>query len=235
MAYTAQQVINDAYFIAGIVARSLQVPSAGQISDGLTLLNDVLSFKFYDDRLIPYWTRGTFNTVVGQEAYPIANLVAIEYLTFNIGPLRYQMLELSRDKYFGNPRVDNIQSLPYTWHLERSMGESTIYMYFVPAAVYVMNYSGKFALTNVSLNTDMLLYYDSAYILYLKYALAEFLCERFLVTMPMQSAKKLVQLGKKLLDISPSDFRMQKLSAFSEYNRSGDGYQDVNLGKGWTV
>jgi len=80
------------------------------------------------------------------------------------------MMDMSRKDYFAGPRVDNINSLPYSYRVERELGGSRIYLYFKPESNYVMKISGKYALTDVALNTDLSLLYDTYYIEYLRYA-----------------------------------------------------------------
>ena len=232
MAYTALQLVTRAYYLSQVVSRQLQTVTGEQITDGLDLLNSLLDIKGSDVRLIPYFTRFDFPTVTGQELYFIPNLLSIETLTFNIGVVRYPMNKMGRKDYFGQGRVDNIQSLPFTWHLERELDGSNVYLYFVPDQVYLMKLSGKFSLTDVSLNTDLSLFYDSYYIEYLRYALAEYICSDWSVNFPEQAAKKFSEIRKKLMDISPPDLSLRKNSYLSDANETLD-WQHVNISPGY--
>lgn len=231
MAYTAADLVSKAYYLSGIVGRNLEVVSGQQLSDGVALLNALLGFKSAQSRLIPYWKRDGFTAVVNQESYFIQNLIEIEYLTFNIGEVRYSMLETSRRKYFGTGRVDNISSLPFNWRLERELDGSRIYMYFLPNQAYPVQYSGKFALTNVSFNTDLLGVYDEFYIEYLRYELAKMICDENDIEMTMGKVQRLKEYREALLDISPPDLTMQKMSTLQA--QRGLNWADVNLGLGW--
>lgn len=231
MAYTALTLITRSYYLSQIVARNLETVTGDQITDGLFLLNALLTYKSTDIRLIPYFQRDTFNTVVGQEEYFIDNLLYVDSLTFNIGDVRYSLEETTRKEYFSGPRVDNIQSLPYCYRVERELGGSRIFLYFEPQSIYVMKLSGKFGLTEVTLPEDLSLTYDEYYIEYLRYALAAEICEYYGATFPDQSKMKLAAMEKKLMEVSPPDLSIQKRGYFGR--QFGWGWQEINLYKGF--
>lgn len=233
MAYSALTLITRSWYLSGIVARNLETVSGDQITDGLFLLNVLLDFKASDIRLIPYFTRYAGVFVTGQELYYIPDLYEIETMTFNIGDVRYPMSSTSRDIYFGQGRVDNITSLPFQYHLERQKGGSNVYVYFLPNQAYIFNLSGKFALTEVTLMQDMSLTYDQFYMEYLRYALAQFFCNEYSIAFAPEKAAMLKMYEKKLLDVSPPDLTMQKLSLMG--GRSVMNWAQANIGKGYTV
>lgn len=231
MTYPAIQLINRAWNLSGIVGRGLETVSGEQGSDGLFLLNELLEFKSADLNLIPYWTRQALQLVQGQEMYFVPNLVQVETMTFNIGEVRYPMTESQRDKYFGNGRVDNIQSIPFTWHLEREKGGSNIYVYYLPMQNYPAMLTAKFALTDVSEFTDLSLTYDGFYLSYLRYALAKYMCLEYDISFDPEKEKQLMSMAKKLSNISPPDLSLQKVN-FITRNTSLNWAQ-VNIGKGY--
>jgi hypothetical protein len=231
MPYTARTLITKAYYLSQVVSRDFQVTQGSEIQDGLDLLNDLLDIKESDLRLIPYWTRYEFPTVIGQESYFIPNLLAVDTITFNIGVVRYAMIDLKRRDYFGTARVDNINSLPFQYHVERGFGGATIYFYFFPAAAYDVKLSGKFGFSEVTLDTDLSLTYDRYYIEYLRYALAEYICCDFGQTFPDQCAAKYKEIRKKLMDISPADLTVRKRSYFD--SNFGWDWQSINLTQGY--
>ncbi len=218
MAYSALTLITRAWYLSGIVARNLETVTGDQVTDGLFLLNTLLDFKASDVRLIPYFTRYASTFVVGQEMYYIPNLYEIEAMTFNIGTVRYPMERLTRDIYFGTGRVDNIISLPFSYHLERTLGGSNVFVYFLPNQTYVFNLIGKFALTDVTLNQDMSLVYDNFYIEYLRYALAQFMCNEYNISFAPEKLKMLQIYEKKLMDVSPPDLSIRKISFMGDKN-----------------
>lgn len=231
MAYTARQLITKSYYLSQIVARELQTVSGSQLADGLDLLNALLDVKGSDLRLIPYFQRYSFPTVQGQEEYFIENLLAVENLTFNLGSVRFSMNEMSRNEYFGSPRVDGVQSLPYQYRCERELGGMRIYLYFLPNANLTIKLSGKFGLTQVTLDEDLSLTYDLFYLEYLRYALAQYICQDWGNTFPEPSELKLAEIRKKLMDTNPPDLRIQKRGYF------GSGvvfdWQTINLYRGY--
>jgi len=232
MSLTARALIIRAYEIAGIVSRDFQSTTGGQITDGLGMLNDVLAEKGMTGALIPYYREYTFNAVVAQEKYEVDLLMEIESLTFNIGPLRYPMQQISRRKYYGSARPDNIQSLPYHYHMERRLNGADVYLYFLPDQAYPMRLWGKFQLDEiVSLSADLLLIYDRFFLKYLTYAVAADICDSYERTMPTQAAHSMQILEEKLTYISPIDLTTQKYSSFQR--DAVINYGDANLGKGW--
>lgn len=216
MAYTALELITRAYYLSQVVARGLQVVTGEQITDGLHLLNADLEYKSTDLRLIPYFERFEFDTIQGQEDYFIDNLLYVDSLTFNISNVRYSLLEFTRKEYFAVPRIDNVQSLPYCYRVERERGGARIYLYFVPNQVYNMRMSGKFALTDVTLTTDMSLIYDNFYLEWLRYSLAIKICEDYGATVPDATRMKYMEMTKKLMDVSPADLSIQKKGYFNK-------------------
>ena len=160
MAYTALQLITRSYYLSQVVSRSLQTVSGEQITDGLYLLNTDLDYKSTDLRLIPYFREYTFPTVQGTEMYYVPDLLFVDSLTFNLQSVRYSLLDTTRREYFAGPRIDGVESLPYEYRIERVLGGSNIYLYFVPNTVYTMKVWGKFALDEVALTTDLSLTYD---------------------------------------------------------------------------
>ena len=231
MAYLALELINRAYYLSQVVSRDLEVVSGSQVTDGLYLLNALLDFKRTDLRLIPYFKRDSFPTIGGVEEYYRPGLLYVDSLTFNIGPVRYSMEEKTRDEYFASARVDSIESLPVTYRVERELGGVRIYMYPLPADVYDMKMSGKFGFDEVTLQTDMSLAYDSYYIEYLRYSLAEYICDEYGATFPDRSQMKLNEMQKKLMDVSPPDLSLKKMSYFN--GNFGMDWQSVNLFKGY--
>lgn len=217
MAYTALQLITRAYYLSQIVSRQLQTPTGDQITDGLYLLNADLDYKSTDLRLIPYFQRATFNTVQGTGEYFVPGLLYVDSLTFNIGTVRYSLIENTRKEFFAGPRIDDVESLPYCYRTERELDGMRIFLYFVPAAIYEMKLSGKYRLPTVTLTTDMSLTYDEYYIEYLRYSLAVRICEEYGATVPDATRAKYMEMQKKLMDVSPPDLSIQKRGYFNGY------------------
>lgn len=231
MTYSARKLIAESYYLSQVVSRPTQTVSGMQETDGLDLLNALLAVKGTDLRLIPYFQRSSFQTVIGQEEYYIPNLLQIEDLTFNLGAVRYPMRQMTRRDYFGSARVDNLQSLPFSYRQEREYGGTRIYMYFEPNAVYTAKLSGKFGLTAVTLDQDLSLTYDGFYIEYLRFALADYICDSYGATFPDGSKSKMAEIVKKLMDASPPDLSLGKLGYFD--GQDGLDWQYANLGVGY--
>lgn len=155
MIYTTIKLITDAYYASGIVSREFQTVSGAQMSVGLQTLNDVIADKAIEKDMIPYFTKYEFFAIAGQEKYFIPNLESIETLVFFINNVRYQMRPLPRKVYFGSSRAENINSLPFNWHIERCLGGANIFMYFKPQTNYPLQIWGSFRLTDVALNQNL--------------------------------------------------------------------------------
>jgi hypothetical protein len=232
MAYTALQLITRAYYLSQIVSRELQVVSGSQVTDGLYLLNAILDSKGSDLREIPYYTEYFFDTVQGQELYYIPGLTSVDSMTFNIGPVRYAMNEETRVGYFGQYRIDNVQSLPFQYRMERTLGGMNVYMYFVPADVYQMKIWGKFELSEVTLQTDLSLSLDLYYIEFLRHELAMYLANEYGATLPDGVMQQYKILEKKVMDVSPADLSLHNLNYFGN-SEVGLDWQILNLSGGW--
>ncbi len=155
MSYTVLKLITNAYYISGIVSRDFQTVQGSQFADGLQALNEIISDKTVEDDMVPYYSNYTFPAAQGLQRYFIPNLIELETLVFFIGTIRYEMTNLHRRKYFGSSRADQIQSLPFTYHLERTTGGAFIFLYFLPNTAYPMELWGQFSLTQVALNQDL--------------------------------------------------------------------------------
>lgn len=246
MAYTARTLITRSWFLSGIVARGLQTVTGDQIQDGLNLLNALLDFKQIELDLIPYWTYIELPAVQGQEFYFLPFVGEIESLTFNIDVVRYPMDYQTRRNYYGSGRVDNIQTLPFNWNYNRSLGGGNLALYFLPQSNFPLKLMVKLFLTDVTLDTDLtnisstLPYtfinsqnqgYDTSYIEYLRYALAQMMCSEYGIMFNPESAGILKKYERKLMYMSPPDLSVIKTSVLVE--GGGINYADINLGKGW--
>lgn len=234
MAYTVTKLITNAYNMSGIVSRGFETAEGEQIDDGLDSLNDILGDKSVDTGLVPYFKKFEFPGVVGQEQYVINNLSEVSTLVFFLSNVRYQMFDIGRDNYFGSPRAENIQSLPYTYHVERQLNASSIYMYFKPNENYLFQLWGKFALDQVTnLMLDLETVYDRFYIDYLKFALCKRLCINYSYPMPPDALAELKRLETNIDKMSgPLDFTINTISTLD--NRGFTiSYAQVNLGRGW--
>lgn len=228
---TALQLIEKAFYLSQVTSRQLQKVQGYQIQDGLYLLNALLDVKGSDLRLIPYYTQTVFNTVQGQEQYYLQNQLSVETATFNIGVVRYEMQYQSRDRYFGVGRIDNVESLPFSYHFERAFSGGNIFLYYVPNTEYVVKLWGKVGLTELSIDTVLSQTYDSYYIEYLRFALGEYICIDYGQTFPSQAQAKLDEIRKKLMDIGPIDLSMKKINTLGKKQVFNWAYANI---PGWS-
>ena len=246
MAYLAQTLITRSWYLSGIVARNLQVPTGDQINDGLALFNSMLDFKQIDTKLIPYWTYIELPAVAGQEFYFLPYVAAIESITFNISVVRYPMDSTARRAYYGTSRVDDVQTLPFNWNYNRALGGGNLALYFIPADNYPLKMMAKIFLVDVNLDTDLtnistMVPYtfinsanqglDTSYIEYLRYELAAYMCEEYNINFSPQNMQRLISYRRMLMWESPPDLSMIKTSILTK--AQGLNWGDVNIGKGW--
>jgi len=231
MAYTVTQLITEAYYLSGRVSQGLQTVSGQQLNQGLNLLNSILATNTVDERLIPYFTKYDFNTIVGQESYFIPSLIMIETLTFNYSQVRWSVEPTTRKYYQGSSRANNIESLMMNYYVERGKGGATIFFYFLPDQIYPVTIWAKFSLSQVVLNQDLSAILEIYYINYLRYALAEYICHANNITFQPQNSEELKRLEKVLLDTSAPDLTIQNMSGLKARGQSIWGL--VNLSRGW--
>ncbi len=155
MSYTVIKLITNSYYASGIVSREFETVSGSQVNDGLDFLNDILTDKTIEKNMIPYYQKYTLPAVAGQEKYFIPNLESVETLVFFIDDVRYQTRPINRKVYFGSSRANNIDSLPFNWHMERCPGGANIYLYFFPQTNYPLEIWGLFRLNKVQINQDL--------------------------------------------------------------------------------
>ena len=72
---------------------------------------------------------------------------------------------------------------------------------------------------------------DTAYIEYLRYALAQYMCSEYGVLFNPESEKILTSYKRKLMYESPPDLSSIKTSILTECQ--GLNWGDINIGKGW--
>ena len=231
--YTVPNLISDAFYISGVASREFEQVTATQGQDGFNMLNDILTDKVVENDMIPYYTHYTFNAVQGQEAYFIPKLIQLDTLVFFINTVRYEMQYLNRRPYFGSPRATSVQSLPFTFHVERQFGGASIYLYFLPNTAYPMEAWGQFGLSEVTINQDLSLSMDRFYISYLKYALAVRICTEYSYAVPPDVQKQLDEyeymISKRSQQLDLSGEKVTTLSKGTQFS-----YAQVNLGRGWS-
>jgi hypothetical protein len=139
-------------------------------------------------------------------------------------------------EYHSTTRIDDVIALPFDVSFERTTGGCNMYVQFLPADTYPFKIWGKFALsllTTGQLPQDLLLTYDLFYIRYLRYLLAQEICNYYGV--PFNAELKAVsdRIAGNLNDMNPIDLTTRKLDLYDDKNAIN--WAQVNLGKGFTV
>ncbi len=232
MAYLASNLITDSYYLSGIVSRDFETPTGAQISDGLLRLNEVIADRTLDEGSIPYTDKYTMTATPGTSEYFIQDLIDIETFTFYINSVRYQTTNQQRQDFFGSFRPTNIQSLPWTWHMERMLNGAKLFLYFTPDVAYPLEIWGSFRLAEVTLFQDLSLTLDRFYTNFMQCLLAERLCLYNSYNVP---GNVKLQLDKyyKWIDNNTNvmDLRQQKLSSLG--GGQAINWAVANLSGGW--
>lgn len=231
----AGELVNRAYNLSGIVARDLDQVQGGvssQGADGIFWLNQLLAEKMSDGNYLPFYTHYNFNAVIGQQEYLLPNMVSVDCITFYIGATRYSMNPNNRRRYWGESRQDNIESLPYQFYYEKTVGGINVFFYFLPQSTYPMIATGLVGLPSVIESTNLDTTLDQYYQLYLMFELAEYLCMWNQISLPPATQKRLDEFRSKLYNINPLDVTLEKQSLLS--GNPLLTYAQINLGKGWT-
>lgn len=230
MAYLVQELIVRSYYLSGTVSQDFEDVSPSDIQTGLNLLNDHLSLTSVDKDRILYYSKYEFDTIQGQEKYFIPNLVQLETLTYDYTGVRWAPTAYSRAKYFGMMRPNNVNSLPAIQHMELVLGGADIYLYYLPQQAFTFTLYGKFSFPEVILTTDLSEVVSRSYIIYLRYALAELICHSKNIQFRDQAKEKLEELSRMVVDISPMDLSLRKISGLT--SAFGPNWGIVNLSHG---
>jgi hypothetical protein len=232
MALLTSDLISESYYLSSIISRDFETPTGSQTSDGLSLLNDVLADRTIDHGTIPYTDKLTMPAVQGQSVYFIDNLIDLEVFVFYINSLRFQTLNQQRKEFFGSFRATDINSLPFNWHVERKLNGANLYLYFVPDTNYPLELWGQFRLSSVTLMQDLSLTIDRFYTNFLKYLLAERLCQFNSYRVPPDVATQLEKYYEWINNnTNVLDLRTEKFSSLS--GSGAINYGIVNLSGGW--
>ena len=229
---TAQALITQAYTLAGIVARELETVSGNQIDDGLTLLNDLLAEHSATGRFIPSYQHQSIVAIPKQQEYEFEGLMHLESMTFQVGAVRFSMKRVSRESFWASPNIKNVVIFPFQYAAERVPGGMRIFFKQPPAPeidTYTVN--GQWALPSECLDFDLSNQLDRYYLSYLKYALAERLCDVYHLPFPPPAQATLNQLRDLCIDINPRDMSAKTLSLFPTHTAAN--WADANLGRGW--
>lgn len=231
MAYNSLQLITSSWDLSGVVSQEFQTSTGDQSTVGLRLLNELLAIKSANTDLISYYKTHDFVMTAGVGVYNIQGLLLPETFTFFISSIRYEVQPVGRDDFFGQSRAENISYLPFIWYFERSLGGGNLYVYFKPAQDYAAQIVGKFALSSVTLFQDLSLTLSDFFLVYLRYALAQYMCQTSGYQFPPDKQEMLNEMEKQITNVSPPDMSALKVSLFN----SDDfiNYGQVNLGKGW--
>lgn len=236
MSYSVNKLITNAFYLSKVRSKDFQTVGGDDITVGLDLLNEVLSETSINTKMIPYYTEYVTAAVIGQEMYFIPYLVEPFSLTFNDTTIRYATTQLSRREYHSTTRIDGVIALPFDVSFERVTGGCNMYVQFLPADTYPFKIWGKFALTlltTADLPTDLLDTYDMFYIRYLRYLLAQEICNYYGVTFSPELRLVSDRIAANLNDMNPIDLTTRKLDLYDDKNAIN--WAQVNLGKGFTA
>lgn len=233
MVYTTRQLITDSYYLSNVVARDFEEISGSQLLDGLKRLNAILGITASQIGLIPYYRKYNFTGIVGQGSYYVPGLATMESLTYYIGPVRYPMERQTRQQFWAYSKIDNINSLPAYWDMERRNDGADVYVYFNPADEYLFELWGKFQLSSVTLDQNLSEDNQEFYLEYLRYKLAHYIAQLNGSLFDPDKKTTLDSYEQSVRNVAPIDFTLRKLSAFQPLGTPD--YAQQSLSHGWTV
>lgn len=226
----ASQLVVQSYYLSDIVARNLETVSGSQLSDGIEMLNEILDDTSSSGKKIPFDSKFNFTGIPGQEEYFIDGLLDVTSLTFFNANVRYSMRWVSRDKYHGSTRVEDIDTYPGVYTVNREVGGATVSVYFNPDSSYEFEIWGKFFLANVTPTTDISPLLPKYFIVYLRYALANRICQQNNVEFAPQKMKELEKKERKVFEVQSEDLSIRLDCKFNT-NRVLD-YSSINIFRG---
>ncbi len=212
MVDTVTELITKAWNLSGIVAAQAETVSGDQLKEGLDHLNDFLALQNANSRIIPHTRVQQLTCVAHSEELFVEHLLSLDSLTLTEEKPSCYLLQslplLGRKDYFNQ----NYPSFLRFYHLEKTKGGSLLFLSPTPDKAYSLKLVGKFGLTEVNPNDDLSAIFDRDYLLYLRYGLADYLCD--LYNHPFSAKGKLKEIERRLLDASPLDLSMEKISMF---------------------
>ena len=236
MSYSVNKLITSAFYLSKVRSQDFQNIGGDDISVGLDLLNEVLSETSINTKMIPYFSSVTIPAIIGQEKYFIENLVEPFSLTFNDTTIRYATTQLSMREFHSTTRIDGVIALPFDVTFTLSLGGCDMYVQFLPADTYPFIIWGKFALSLLTvgqLPQDLLATYDMFYIRYLRYLLAQEICNYYGVSFNSELKAVSDRIAANLNDKNPIDLTTRKLNLYDDKNAIN--WAQVNLGKGFVA
>lgn len=212
MPYTVTELITKAWNLSGIVAAQTETVSGDQLKEGLDHLNDFLALQNANSRIIPHTRVQQLTCAAHSEELFVQHLLSLDSLTLSEEKPSCYLLQslplLGRKEYFHQDYHSFLR--PRFYHLEKTKGGSLLFLSPTPDKVYSLKLVGKFGLTEVHPYDDLSTIFDRDYLLYLRYGLADYLCD--LYNHPFSAKGKLKEIERKLLDASPLDLSMDKIS-----------------------
>lgn len=227
-------LITDAMYLSSLVSRQFESVSNDKLADGLNLLNKFLQVQTAGKGLIPYYVElPIFFTVPGIEKYALDAVTTVSSVTFFYGDVRYQMQGLTRDQNFATYRALNFTSLPRVWHFEPSLVGGDLYLYPKPDLAYEMHVWVKKEFDEVvTFNRDLLTLFRKFYIEYIRYGLAQYICDFYQIATPMNVEDRLASLIQELSSrVGPKDFSPNTKLTLGR--RSGLNWARINLSNGF--
>jgi hypothetical protein len=233
MAYLASELLVKALRTSGLVSADIgNQPTSRQMVDALDLLNEILSQINSDGALLPYTSTISVDMVAGQETYEIDNLIQWQAIAYYLDDIRYTLYYSGRTDYYSSNRADNILSMPYQFHVERTIGGSKIQLYFFPQQDYPLEITGLFGFSPVGISDDISTLFDTYYLKYLRLKLANAICSYNELTLSNGSAIELAKIEKQMKrlnnpDLSSSVVNLMTGANFPSYAQANfrNGFQ----------
>jgi hypothetical protein len=140
-------------------------PEGWMMTEAVDYLNEMLAEWRSERLLIPFLQTVSFTATPGQGQYVFANtgtydiespkLAELDYLEFIFEDVVYPINVIPAAAYYENYRLTNLQSLMSVAFLIQDVNSSILTFYPIPDRNYQVNVRGKFVLSDVALNDDV--------------------------------------------------------------------------------
>lgn len=207
-----------------------------KIAEGLEVLNELLDSFFTQPDVLAYFSSVQFNLVTGQKSYEFSREVTADVNSNKIAQLKSVYLVDTNVVYpmwvqkdyidWEVRRTTDRQTRPFQVYLQNDILKSFVIFDVLPDKNYECNLKAKFALSNVSLSTDLTVLPDY-YVNFLKYALGRELNTSYPGTVWNANLEARYKDAKKYI-IGVSDDDLMQVTSVGLSNVSRNRYYGIN-------
>ena len=185
-------IIQEAYIKGQILAETGETASSTELTNGLTLFNEMLNRINIDGFEIPLIEEtDTLNLTAGQNFIDLPGWIELEKVQYLQGTVKLNIKLLNLNQYLSTAVITQSSGIPTIGYARRTPLGIRLEIFFNPDQAYQLFINGYKTLSNVTINTDIVIDSVSGFMVdYYKYQLAEDLRNYHqLIPMPYNMAK----------------------------------------------